>query len=97
MKKLRSITAERRRENDFFVERTGLPFSIDPEKQPCKEAKQITVRSDRNNSDEKIWIVEINTLEELIAFRDRCNEEIIIRKETVDGFPALEIYDSWRE
>ena len=47
----------------------------------------------------KTWVVDINTLEELLAFRDEVGEEIIIGETDAfrhtDGF--IEIYDDVRE
>lgn len=47
---------------------------------------------------EKVWVVNINTLEELMNFKDECGEDIIITASYIDHTtPEIEIYDSYRE
>ena len=42
--------------------------------------------------------IEINSLEELMDFFNKVNEEIVLRKSWIDNkTPCLEIYDTYRE
>lgn len=72
----------------FIVSRTSLWGN---NSSPCKEAKQ------EMSEDGPIWTIEINTLEELIAFRKKYGEIIL----TVSVLPEIdneiEIYDDCRE
>ena len=44
------------------------------------------------------WGIEINTLEELMAFKERVGEELVIgRSWNNPEFPMIEIYDDYRE
>lgn len=44
------------------------------------------------------WFIEINTLEELLDFKDRCKDEIIIKNDYGNkSIRAIEIYDDYRE
>lgn len=82
----------------FLVCRTS-----DYRNQPCDEAVQVTFISEDTNHEFKYWMVEIDTLEELINFRNRYGaiilEEFFSWKLTggpqVDG--TIEIYDDYRE
>jgi hypothetical protein len=50
------------------------------------------------NLDVDAWGVEINTLEELLKFKDEVNKEIVLKKSWIDKkTPCLEIYDTRRE
>ena len=45
-----------------------------------------------------VWGIRINTLEELLDFKNKVKEEIIIRESYVDKETlCLEIYDNYRE
>jgi hypothetical protein len=45
-----------------------------------------------------VWGIEINSLEELMAFQAEVGEELIIGTSYTDNkFPLIEIYDSYRE
>lgn len=72
----------------FKIERTSI---LDNTK-PCEEAKEETYNG------VTVWFVEINTLEELLDFRNKYDRAIII--DTAIESPniySLEIYDNWRE
>lgn len=44
------------------------------------------------------WFIEINSLEELINFKTKIKEKIIISNlYNNESIPEIEIYDSWRE
>lgn len=45
-----------------------------------------------------VWGVEINNLEELLQFQDKCKNEIIISRNYLNkDFFEIEIYDDYRE
>jgi hypothetical protein len=45
-----------------------------------------------------VWGIEINSIEELVAFREAVGEELILTTSPTDLVsPAIEIYDSYRE
>ena len=74
----------------FIVSRTSL-WSRDNNDSPCEEAKAKRLENNR------VWTIEINTLEELINFRKKYGEIIL----TISTYPEIdneiEIYDDYRE
>lgn len=77
-----------RRTSDFFER-----------KQPCEGAEFLKVSE---IDDEKwFWVIEINTLEELINLRDNVGNDLILRwpyeKELGGEMREIEIYDDYRE
>ena len=71
----------------FIVSRTSI---WSDEESPCKEAKKETF--DDNEID---WIIEINSLDELIQFSEKYGELIITGN--YKGLKEIEIYDDYRE
>ena len=65
----------------FKVERTSGSYK----RQPTPKSVQ-----DGNN-----WLIELNSLEELVQFIDESNNAIVISLE--EDCPCIEIYDDWRE
>ena len=58
--------------------------------------KQGFITRDRDEKD--TYGIEINSLEELMDFFNKVNEEIVLRKSWIDNrTPCLEIYDDYRE
>jgi len=52
----------------------------------------------RDMDTRKCWGIEINSLEELMEFKENINEAIIIAKSGIDyKTPSIEIYDDYRE
>jgi hypothetical protein len=50
------------------------------------------------DKEEKAWIIEINSIEELLSVLKKCNHDIIISPKAYNSeMPCLEIYDDWRE
>ena len=50
------------------------------------------------DKEEKAWIIEINSIEELLSVLKKCNHDIIISQKAYNSeLPCLEIYDDWRE
>ena len=50
-----------------------------------------------HKNDREVWVIEVNTLDELIALQKEIGEELILSTVRYDGVPSLEIYDSYRE
>jgi hypothetical protein len=80
------------------VERTSLRGS--PEK-PCDEA---VLRETSELTDGgfprpcKVWVIQIDSLDELITFRDKYGELILDHDPSFHQIPdSIEIYDDWRE
>lgn len=57
----------------YFTNEWAFDERFKEENKPCKNAF-IKVYSNKN---EREWVVEINTLEELLALRNEVNEELI--------------------
>ena len=58
--------------------------------------KQGFITRDRDEKD--TYGIEINSLEELMDFFNKVNEEIVLQKSWIDNrTPCLEIYDDYRE
>lgn len=75
---------------EFLIRRIN-----DSGQKPCDEAQPI-------NEDENSWFIEINSLEELLAFQEKYKEELVIGKTPEwyhqPEFPySLVIYDDSRE
>ena len=52
----------------------------------------------RDREEVDSWGIEINTLEELMEFKNRVGEELVIRSSWNNPeFPTIEIYDDYRE
>ena len=52
----------------------------------------------RDAGTEDVWGIEINSLEELMAFKKEVGEELVIGISYLDErTPSLEIYDDYRE
>lgn len=62
---------------------------------PCEEAKQELVTY--KNKKEKVWMVKINTIKELMDFRNKYGD-IIIRSSILYGeYDEILIYDDYIE
>lgn len=72
----------------FIVSRTSLWSNNDS---PCEEAKQEMFE------DGPDWTIEINSLEELIAFRKKYGEIILTASVLPEIDNEIEIYDDYRE
>lgn len=52
----------------------------------------------RDMEKRQAWAIEINSLEELMNFKDEVGCELVITTSYIDGeFPQIEIYDDYRE
>ena len=76
----------------FEVTRTSTWFNEDIK---CEEARQEEFVVGEHLC--KRWVVEINTLEELIAFVKKYEDRIVLITDEKSGLPKIEIYDDWRE
>ena len=73
----------------FIVKRTSGRY-IEDETSPCENAVV--------DNEEEGWVIEINSIEELLSFVEKCSDEIIISPKAYNSeMPCLEIYDDWRE
>lgn len=63
---------------------------------PCEEAIQKTIPYKEGK--EKVWMIKINTIKELMNFKDKCGEDIIIRDSIIyKGYSEILIYDDYIE
>ena len=78
----------------FYVTRTSEPYNDFP---PCEGAIKL---EETNMWENPLWGIEINSLEELLALKDKVKYSIIIGK-SFDGAQhsdySIEIYDGYRE
>lgn len=52
----------------------------------------------RDMGETDVWVIEINSIEDLIKFQQSVNEELILRVSPIDyETPCLEIYNDYRE
>lgn len=83
---------------EFRVEKTSLRGS--PEK-PCDEAfsKKTPEMTDEGRVEPReVWLVNMESLDELITFRDKYGELILDHDPSFPQIPdSIEIYDDWRE
>jgi hypothetical protein len=83
---------ERRCKMKFIVSRTSI---WGDDEKPCKEAKQekLTWCGETENC----WVVEINTLEDLIKFYKKYGDLILEESDVKEAPIKIEIYDTYRE
>lgn len=62
---------------------------------PCKEA-YLSENPEWPNKDFKQWLIEINSLEELINLSKSEDDELVINSNG-NHLPSIEIYDGYRE
>ncbi len=83
---------------EFRVEKTSLRGS--PEK-PCDEAvlkETQEVVGDGSVKSREVWVVNIDSLNAMITFRDKYGELILDQDPCFLQIPdSIEIYDDWRE
>lgn len=44
-----------------------------------------------------VWVLEIDTLEDLLALKQAAGYELVLTDEYASGLPEIEIYDNYRE
>lgn len=93
----------------FIVEKTSMS-SRDDYSRPCEEAKEkITVYNSLSRENQDIWLIDINSLDELMTFVNKY-EKVVIGKDyiticyycdfdekLIENLPVIEIYDDYRE
>ena len=73
----------------FIVIKTSWRYD-DEHTAPCENAVF--------DNEEEGWVIEINSIEELLSFVEKCSDEIIISLKAYNSeLPCLEIYNDWRE
>lgn len=76
----------------FIVVRTS--YRDEEGKKPCKNCFQEEIIKKNGYKGNK-WVIEINSLEELMEFQKDIGEEIIISRYEEGNY--IEIYDDYRE
>jgi hypothetical protein len=83
---------------EFRVEKTSLRGSTE---KPCNEAvlKETQETSDEGSIElRQVWTVTMDSLDEMITFRDKYGELILDHDPSYSQIPdSIEIYDDWRE
>lgn len=84
----------------FVVRRSSTRF--DPDTPPCPEATLAPGESwwrGKRGKDYERWFIEIDTLDELMAFTAHHNGSVVVETDCYDwpGQPSIEIYDDYRE
>jgi len=83
---------------EFRVEKTSLRGSTE---KPCDEAilKETPETSDEGSIElRQVWVVTMDSLDEMITFRDKYGELILDHDPSFSQIPdSIEIYDDWRE
>lgn len=52
----------------------------------------------KRDFDAEIWVIEINSLEDLIAFGNKCGTPLVVGTSYLNAsMPSIEIYDDYRE
>ncbi len=83
---------------EFRVEKTSLRGSLE---KPCdeavlKETQEMTGEGSLNTRE--VWTIHMDSLDELITFRDKYGELILDQDPSFPQIPdSIEIYDDWRE
>lgn len=68
------------------------------DEKPCKDCFPIKLKDNSTDMYRDCWGIGLNTIEELMKFKDSADEELILRTSYVDDqTPCIEIYDDWRE
>ena len=83
---------------EFRVEKTSLRGSFE---KPCdeavlKETQEMT--GDGSVKLSEVWVIQMDSLDKLITFRDKYGELILDQDPCFPEIPdSIEIYDDWRE
>lgn len=64
---------------------------------PCEESKQMILFDDISKKEKKFWTVEINSLEELMDFKNKYGDIILQDSIRVKGWSEVMIYDGYIE
>ena len=77
----------------FIVSRTS-GYDI----KPCEEAVKVELTSKEYGHPINCWVIEINSLEDLLKFKKECGHDLIIGDSYYKEIPfEIEIYDYYRE
>jgi hypothetical protein len=83
---------------EYRVEKTSLRGSPD---KPCDEAilmETPEMTDEGHVKPREVWVVNMESLDELITFRDKYGELILDHDPSFPQIPdSIEIYDDWRE
>lgn len=75
----------------FEITRASISAFAEDNPKPCEEAYAVPVEND-DYLREYIWYVDINTLEELIAFNNKCEHSLVF---DARFDPDIKIYDDY--
>ena len=81
----------------FVISRTSM---WNNNEKPCDEAIEETCYFNDLNGNtfkRKRWIIQINSLDELLKFKEKYESELVITTTYYDGSYEIEIYDDYRE
>ena len=79
-----------------FIVTIASNYSDD--QQPCEEAIKGAETINNTTKERSVWHIDFNSLEELLKWRDKVDESIIIHKNWESECQyEIEIYDDWRE
>lgn len=68
------------------------------DEKPCEDCFPIKLKLNSEDVYRDCWGIELNTIEELMKFKDSVDEALILRTSYVDdNIPCIEIYDDYRE
>ena len=64
---------------------------------PCEESKQMTLFSDITKREKEFWTIQVNSLEELMDFKNKYGDIILQDSIRVKGWSEVLIYDGYIE
>lgn len=64
---------------------------------PCEESKQMTLFDGVNKKVKEFWTIEVNSLEELVDFKNKYGDIILQDSIRVKGWSEILIYDGYIE
>lgn len=81
----------------FVISRTSNLWN---DGKPCNEAIEETFSCKDKHGEvykRKRWVIQINSLDELLKLKEKCNHDLVICKNIFDDSYEIEIYDDFRE
>lgn len=64
---------------------------------PCEESKQMILFDGISKKEKKFWTIEVNSLEELMDFKNKYGDIILQDSINVKGWSEVLIYDGYIE
>ena len=64
---------------------------------PCEESNQMTLFDGVNKKVKEFWTIEVNSLEELVDFKNKYGDIILQDSIRVEGWSEVLIYDGYIE